>query len=287
MTRRGSGTALAVSLLVLGCEATALRVDRSAPDGAASSDAPALAEAALPLDQGRTSAEVSAPADAAVAPDDVGVAPADAAVAPDGLAGGAWFAVTWQVQWFGSSQPVSCAEAGTPTVLLRATDTADRTTTDRFDCAALTGQTRLLAPGTYLFDLSIEDERGQRIGYSTWHFDLLAGQTNDLGLQAFEVQSFLASWRLLRAGQPTTCAAAGARSVELVARRAAEPAITFSFPCADGKAATKAIAQGDYLVEARLLGAAGETLARTAAVPVEAGDEKRATVPPLTFDLAP
>jgi hypothetical protein len=79
----------------------------------------------------------------------------------------------------------------------------------------------------------------------------------------------------------------GAQTVELVARRDGLPTVTYSFPCADGSAATRAIPQGKYLVEMRLLGAGGEVLAKNPSVAAEAGDERRATVPPAVFDLAP
>jgi hypothetical protein len=79
----------------------------------------------------------------------------------------------------------------------------------------------------------------------------------------------------------------GARSVELVARRGGLPTVTYAFPCAGGSAASRAIPQGKYLVEMRLLGANGEVLAKNPPVPVEAGDERRATVPPVTFEVGP
>jgi hypothetical protein len=190
------------------------------------------------------------------------------------------------VQWFGSPAPVSCAQAGTSTVIIRLTEQASgQTFTDRFPCDAMKGLTRQLVPGAYEFDMSIDDERGERIGWSTWHFDLAPFETNDLGQQGFELQSFTLGWSLRRAGQPTTCSAVGARTVELVARRNGLPTITYAFSCADGSAASRAIPQGKYLVEMRLLGASGEVLAKNPPVPVEAGDERRATVPPVTFDV--
>jgi hypothetical protein len=256
-------------LLLVGCSSSSLPPDRSA-DGAAAKDTSTPADTGSPPDAG--------------APD---TASADAMATPDVL-GGASFAVTWGVQWFGSPMPVSCSQAGTSTVFLRSTEQAsNQTFLDRFPCEAGKGQTRQLIPGAYEFDVSIEDERGERIGYSTGWYDLGPFETNDLGQTGFELQSFTLGWSLRRAGQPTTCPAVGARTVELVARRDGLPTITYSFPCADGSAATRAIPQGKYLVEMRLLGANGAELAKNPPVPVEAGDERRATVPPVTFDVGP
>jgi hypothetical protein len=263
------GRSAIACLLVAGCGSSSLPVDRRAADGATFDDASVAADAA-------------SSADATPAQTDRAVIE-DALSTPD-LLDGASFAVSWGVQWFGSPAPVGCAQARTPTVVLRMTDRSNQVFVDRFSCSALKGQTRQLAPGPYLFDMSIEDERGQRLGYSMWHLDLVAGQTNDLGLQGFEVQSFAVSWALTRGGQPLTCAAAGAKSVELVAMLGAE-AVTHTFPCGDGSGGTKAVPQGKYVVEMRLIGADGAVLAKTPSVPVDAGDEKRATVPPISFQL--
>ena len=259
-------------LLLMGCGSSSLPPDRSA-DGAAAKDTSTLADLGSPQDAG--------------APDTASAVSVDAMATPDVL-GGASFAVTWGVQWFGSPMLVSCSQAGTSTVFLRSTEQAsNQTFLDRFPCEAMKGQTRQLVPGAYEFDVSIEDERGERIGYSTGWYDLGPFETNDLGQKGFELQSFTLAWSLRRAGQPTTCPAVGARTVELVARRTNLPTVTYAFPCADGSAATRAIPQGKYLVEMRLLGASGQVLAKNPPVPVEAGDERRATVPPVTFDLGP
>jgi len=232
-------------------------------------------------------ADTASTRDAGALPADLASAPLDAVATPDVL-GGASFAVNWTIQWFGSPMTVSCDQAGTSVVTIRTTQQAlNVTSIDRFPCSAMKGETRQLIPGAHEFEMSIDDERGERIGWSTWHFDLMPFETNDLGLQGFELQSFTLNWTLRRAAKPTTCAEVGARTVELVARRDGLPTITYSFPCADGSASTRAIPQGKYQVEMRLLGAGGEVLAKNPPVAAEAGDERRATVPPVTFDVGP
>jgi hypothetical protein len=260
-----------VACLLAGCGSSSLGVDRGAVDSGSAVDS-----AAIPA------MDAAPPPDAAPQPDFA--PPADVARIPD-LLNGAFFTADWTIQWFGSPAKVTCAEAGTPTVVISTTDAANRTFEDRFPCEAMKGWSRQLPSGTYLFGISIEDERGQELGYARGEQELLPGRENNLGDKGFELQSFQLGWTLQRGGKPVTCAAAGATSVELVATLGSEAPVTYSFPCNDGKAATKGIRQGHYLVVMRLLGAGGTLLAVNPGVMVEAGDERRATVPPVTFAL--
>jgi hypothetical protein len=224
----------------------------------------------------------------ALAPVNVdGGAPADQIPPASDLPGSSVFALTWTLQWFGSSAPITCQEAGTPTVILRATGDHGQVTEERFPCADQRGLTRPLVPGSYGLQLVVQDQRGSTVGLVSWTAPLIAGQLTDLGMQGFELQSFTLPWSLARAGKSVTCAEAGAQTVELVSRHGQDAPITYSFPCMDGVGSTPAIQMGKYDLEVRLLNATGKVLWQSNPMTFDVEDEGRAALPPVLFDLGP
>jgi hypothetical protein len=232
--------------------------------------------------------------DSAVTADASPLAPDGGAPALDGLlqpadglpAGRGAMIVDWAVQYVGSTGPVSCAQAGTPTIIMGVTPSSGPPipTGARCDSERLT--TQPLAPGRY--DVRFELRDGYGVGVSTHQglFDVQPGSVTDLGIVIFEVQSFKLAWSLSRGGQPLTCAAAGATRVELTAHLDGGRETTYTFPCADGQGASTAVQVGSYLLAIRLLGAGGATLWQSAmpfAFNVSA--DQRAVLPPVVFNL--
>jgi hypothetical protein len=255
-----------------GCGSSALKTGNSPDaDAAGTPDAVVAIDAVAPRDAAPTSADSEPPRP-------------DAGAMADGP--GSSFVFTWGVQFTGSPQRVTCEEAGTPTVVINTFDSAGRTTTERFPCAAMAGATRALAPGSYELEAIIEDANGKNLGSSRRPIDLAPRTSTDVGELGFEVQSFVLSWSFVRGGRPITCADANGKTVELVARYGNEAPVTHSFACADGRGATKGVRQGMYALDVRLVGASGALLRQTS-LPFDVPDDQRATLPPVVFDLGP
>jgi hypothetical protein len=237
----------------------------------------------------------------AVTADASPLAPDGAAPAPDGLfqpvdglfqpadalpAGRGAMIVDWAVQYVGSTRPVSCDQAGTPTVVLGVTPSGGPPIPTGAPCDSQRLTTQPLAPGRYDVRIELRDVYGVGVSTHQGLFDVQPGSVTDLGIVIFEVQSFQLAWSLSRGGQLLTCAAAGATRVELTTHLDGGREATYTFPCADGQAASPAVQVGSYLLAIRLLGAGGATLWQSAmpfAFNVSA--DQRAVLPPVVFTL--
>jgi hypothetical protein len=234
------------------------------------------------------SADAATTVDGPALTSDGGVSVPDGPFHPvDGLpAGQGTMSVNWELQYVGSTQPVSCAQAGTPTVVLAVMPSGGTPIPTGATCDGKTLTTSPLAPGRYDVRIELQNAGGVAVSSRQGTFDVQTGSRTDLGVIIFEVQSFQLAWSLTRAGQPLTCAAAGATTVELTAHLGSGAEATYTFPCADGQGASPAILDGSYLLAIRLLGAGGATLWQTSmpfALNVSSG--QRAVVPAVVFNL--
>jgi hypothetical protein len=261
--------ALVVGLLAaLGC------ADRAIPertDAATTADAATVIDAAS-ASQGGKDATV---ADLRLASD-----------GPDPVAGGSGaFAVAWKLSWLGlPARPLGCSEAGVATLVLEGSDGASRSFREELPCAAGHGASRALPAGRYQVKLSVTDAAGVALAAQSGSYDLRPGST-DLGEVGFELQSFELAWMLRRAQRAVTCAEVSAATVVLVAQYGAEAPVNHQFPCGAGHAQTVAVRQGDYSLALRLLGPTGAVLAQTQAMAFAVSDDRRATLPAVTFDV--
>jgi hypothetical protein len=213
-----------------------------------------------------------------------GVAPGDRLPLAEDLGSNGQFALQWGLVWVGVPNfGIGCEQAGTPTIVLRATDARGQTTVDRFPCSDRGGRSSVLPPGTYDLVVSVLDEKGTVLASASLPHPLIIGQVTDLGQIVFELQSFHITWDILRAGQRATCADVGGQMVQLVTRLAGGPEVIHSFPCTDGGATTEAIPMGIYAVSVRLIGAAGAVLWYSDPMTVDLEDDRPGDLPSVTF----
>lgn len=213
-------------------------------------------------------------------------APADATPST-GDGGGPGFTLAWSLAWIGSPNRLTCEVAGVDEVRLRVTQmsTGQRMEVG-FPCARGRGTTPSLPPGRYLVEATAISHVGVPVGGLEGEFSVVAGSPTDLGEIAFELQSFVLNWFLRRAGQPLTCGAVDAATVDLGVRMGTGPETLYRFPCGAGQGATPAIALGAYLVNVRLLDSKDAVLWQTdRPMGVTATDQMRATLPPVVFEL--
>jgi hypothetical protein len=218
----------------------------------------------------------------------VPVSPPDGLFQPaDGLPGGqAMMTVSWNLLFVGSSQPVDCTDAGTPTVVLTVTPLGGAPLPTSAPCSSKSLTTPAVAPGNYDVSIELRSSNGVTVSSSMGNFTVQAGEVTDLGVVVLEVQSFQLAWTLQRGGQPISCADANATTVELNAQRMNEPQVTYAFPCTAGQGATPAIVLGTYLVGVKLRGTNGTVLWETQMpmiIPVD--DRNRALLPPVVISL--
>src|SRR6185436_12746844 len=199
--------------------------------------------------------------------------------------GSGTFTVDWRLAYVGSDVSISCAQAGTPTVVLRLEPAGGGATT-QIDaaCDAMALSTPAL-PGSYQVTIELRGGGDRVVSSNSGTFEAPGGQITDLGVLVFQIQSFQLAWSLSRGGQATTCQAAGATTVELITRLASEPQVTYSFPCSAGQSSSPAIRLGTYQAAVRLLGAPGAALSATDPMAVTVTDARRAVLPPVVFEL--
>ena len=197
------------------------------------------------------------------------------------------FTVSWNLFYVGADSGPSCAQAGTPQVVLglvRVQDNAKFSKT--FSCDAGGGQTPNLPPGTYETRISLLRADGQEVSFKTGQFDLAGGQVEDLGTIGFQVQSFHLAWSLAQGAHGVACGDVGAQTVDLVTRLNSEPEVTYSFPCGSGSGSTSAVLLGTYSVGIRLVGAGNNVLWETnPPMTIQVDDKSPADLGTVTFNL--
>ncbi len=184
---------------------------------------------------------------------------------------------------------VTCGSADTPTVQLTSTNVGTNfSKVDKFTCdPKSTGdavQSSVLPLGRYEVGIALFDSSGDSVSENSGQFDLAVRGPNDLGAIEFPIQSFHATWSILKGGQPVQCAAVGATRVTLTAMLGDKMAMSKDFPCSDRALDSPAILTGPYTVQMSL-GNATQTLAGPLTMPLDVNDTTRAVLPPVTFDV--
>jgi len=220
------------------------------------------------------------------------------ALALVGCGGSSKSSATASLQWSlfdlsdsAMSQPLRCADVGAGAVVLSMQDSSAGTTyTKTFKCLDYAGASDVVPAGTY--DVTVTLYGDPTIyGNTTTVLDtppttgaVLVAGPNALLLTDFLVNSFVLGWSISSGGYSTTCASAGAASVELDVWFPGQTTPTaYSLPCdstavygAGYRAATMAIPMGPYNVtwQAFLVDAQGTDVApgtTTQPYPVSAG----------------
>jgi hypothetical protein len=200
----------------------------------------------------------------------------------------ATFVVDWSLVRVGSATAVTCKEAGTPQVRFAATPAGGGGLTygGLIPCDQHPAHLPMVPAGQYEVVLELRDAEGTVLSAIEGSFRAVAGGETDLGVVAFQIQSFELHWSLSHGGQASTCEAAGATTVELVTRLAMEPEVGYSFPCDSGQGITPAIRLGTYQVTVRVLGALGRPLWQTdTPMTVNVTGTERAVLPPVVINL--
>jgi len=205
------------------------------------------------------------------------------------------FIADWQVLFLGN-ELTTCKAAGTPTVTMEVARRGGERFTESFDCALERGRSRVVPPGTYDVTMTLENSLGEAVSGISGTFDVTHRGLVDLEIIRFQVQSFVLTWSINKAGFPVKCADVGATTVHLVTQRGQDGPITYPFPCSANRGVTQAIPLDTYSVYPQLLDANGRVLDSKRAMTVDAGETerdannqlvvKRAVLkPPVTFEL--
>jgi len=200
------------------------------------------------------------------------------------------FFADWQVSNVGETDPeaaVACETLGGVTVSFLAQEVSTGAVQIfDFPCSDF-GMLTPELPGSHRFTVRLLDANGRSLSQTDLGtLRATAGGPQDLGFITFEVQSFLARWRIQRQGLPVSCGQVGASSVELQATLAGETTpFVFQFPCEQSGGATTGVPAGSYVMAARLLDAAGGELAGLDLPAFEASEVSRAVLPDIVFQL--
>jgi hypothetical protein len=196
------------------------------------------------------------------------------------------FTVGWNTVFVNSNTPVSCQDAGTPTVELTMTNlSTKRTYVNKFACDARGGESESLPGGRYDVKIALKTQAGVEVSNNEGEFNLVRDGLTDLGVIVFEIQSFQLSWSISRGGASLACPSVDAQTVNLVTRLNSDPEVVYSFPCAAGSGFTPAILIGTYSVKPQLLSSNGTVLREFDPMTVPVNDTERAVLLPVVFDL--
>ena len=200
------------------------------------------------------------------------------------------FSVRWSLEdSMGAS--TTCAAVGAATMDLDLLNIATSAVShDTFPCDAMAGTSATLMPGSYSVAMRLRNTAGTLLseGIAPTTYSITAGCSTDLGLVPFEAvvtapdQYITLSWAVDRylTGVGLSCAEAHATKVELDAG-----AQTFSWACADGKAATGSLPAATYQVTVKLLDATGTVLSVTPTMPVTVTAGQPNALGTVTFDV--
>jgi hypothetical protein len=206
------------------------------------------------------------------------------------------FVAQWRVAYVAGGGPVSCEDAGTPTVRLRARNIRSGAQyTANFPCTAGAGITEVLPVGDYEVELALLDsftnadgtKAGRPVSQITggpWAVRR-HGLTN-LDPIEFQVQVFEIDWILVNTttNKSVMCETAGATTVELDTQLGNEAHEKFRWACSDGGGVTQAVRVGNYANQVRLLNAAGTVLSETNVMPMKVIETERPAIS-VQFDL--
>ena len=200
------------------------------------------------------------------------------------------FSVEWELQDT-ARHLTTCTAVGGATVDLDVLNLATSVAShDTFPCDALAGTSSALDPGNYTAALRLYDANGVNLNeqIATGMFAITAGCTSDLGLATFSSpvvtpdQFISLSWSIdrLSNGAFLSCADAQAQAVELDADDQ-----TFTWPCTDGRGATKSLPPSTYSVTIKLLDATGTALSVTPTMPVTVAAGQASALGNVLFDV--
>lgn len=211
------------------------------------------------------------------------------------------FVARWRVAYVADGGAVSCEDAGTPTVRLRARNIRTQATYNAdFPCDATSGITDVLPVGDYEVTLALLDDfrapDGTKAGRPVSQITGGPWAIRRHGLTAldaieFQVQAFELEWLLVRnAGgtmQSVSCQEAGATHVLFETRLASEDKETFRFDCREGGGITQAIRVGTYAGQVKLVNRVGTMDTVISETPVMAVqvDEKGRPAIQVLFEL--
>ncbi len=205
------------------------------------------------------------------------------------------FELAWSVEYLpyelGSPRErVTCENADTPTIRFEALSprTGSPVYSADFPCAPGIARTAPLAPGDYAVRVSLLSRSGVVI--SQWDGEGVLWPIHSRGGTyfgrpiGFAVQALDLAWSVKRAGAFVRCSEVGATQVELDVLAGEMRPMSVTFPCSDGRGTTPALVEGTYGLTARLLNAAGMTLAQqTMTLPI--GRTFRAVATPVEFEV--
>jgi hypothetical protein len=209
------------------------------------------------------------------------------------------FVAQWRVAYVAGGGVVSCEDAGTPTVRLKARNLRSGAMyTANFPCDARSGITDVLPVGDYEVELALLDNftnpDGTKVGRPVSQITggpwaVRRHGLTDLDPIEFQVQVFEIDWILVRnaagaAMRSVMCEEAGATMVELDTQLGNEAHEKFRWPCADGGGVTQAIRVGNYANQVRLLNAANGVLSETNVMSMKVGETERPSIE-VQFDL--
>jgi hypothetical protein len=196
------------------------------------------------------------------------------------------FTVGWDTEFVETHAPVSCQDAGTPTVELTMTNLSNqRVHVNRYNCDARGGESESLPAGRYNVKIALKTQAGVEVSNQVGEFNLVSSGLTDLGVIHFEIQSFELSWTISQGGASRACQDVGATTVNLVTRLASDPEVVYSFPCSAGSGFTPAILIGTYSVQPQLVSGNGAVLRDFDQMTIKVDDTVRAVLLPVVFNL--
>lgn len=171
------------------------------------------------------------------------------------------FTVGWDTTFVESHDPVSCQNAGTPTVeLTMVNQSSRRRWVNRFSCDAQGGESESLPGGRYDLTIALLGSDGRAVSTQGGTWTLVRDGLTDLGIIHFQIQSFQIAWTLARGNMSLACQDIDAKTVNLITRLNSEPEKTYAWPCPAGSGFTPAILIGTYSVRPQLVSSSGQIL---------------------------